>query len=130
MALLAENPDPSEAEIKKAMVRNLCRCGTYVRIEKAIAARPRKCAGPWRWCHECFTRTAVYAPNPFVRIDTSGTVTVISKHLEAGEGNYTGLATILAEELAPPWPRCGWRPRGRRAYLQQSVFRPDAGHGR
>lgn len=43
--------------------------------------------------------TAVYAPNPFVRIDASGTVTVISKHLEAGEGNSTGLATLLAEEL-------------------------------
>lgn len=36
VALLAENPDPSEAEIAKAMERNLCRCGTYVRIEKAI----------------------------------------------------------------------------------------------
>jgi aerobic-type carbon monoxide dehydrogenase small subunit (CoxS/CutS family) len=35
-ALLSENPEPSEAEIAKAMERNLCRCGTYVRIEKAI----------------------------------------------------------------------------------------------
>jgi isoquinoline 1-oxidoreductase alpha subunit len=35
-ALLARNPDPSDAEIDAAMAANLCRCGTYNRIRKAI----------------------------------------------------------------------------------------------
>ncbi len=35
-ALLQENPDPTEAEIKQALATNLCRCGTHTRIVKAI----------------------------------------------------------------------------------------------
>jgi isoquinoline 1-oxidoreductase alpha subunit len=35
-ALLAENPNPSEQEIMSAMDDNLCRCGTYPRIKRAI----------------------------------------------------------------------------------------------
>ena len=34
--LLAENPKPSDDDIDRAMRPNLCRCGTYVRIRKAI----------------------------------------------------------------------------------------------
>lgn len=34
-ALLAENPEPSEEEIHQAM-SNICRCGTYTRVRKAI----------------------------------------------------------------------------------------------
>jgi nicotinate dehydrogenase subunit A len=35
-ALLGRNPDPSEAEIKETLARNLCRCGTHVEIVRAI----------------------------------------------------------------------------------------------
>ena len=35
-ALLAANPRPSDADIDQAMSGNLCRCGTYQRIRKAI----------------------------------------------------------------------------------------------
>jgi isoquinoline 1-oxidoreductase subunit alpha len=35
-ALLAGNPDPTDAEIDAAMSRNLCRCGTYLRIRQGI----------------------------------------------------------------------------------------------
>lgn len=41
--------------------------------------------------------------NAFLRIGSDDTVTVISKHLEMGQGTYTGLATILAEELDADW---------------------------
>ncbi len=34
--LLRENPNPSDAEIDQAMAGNICRCGTYLRIRKAI----------------------------------------------------------------------------------------------
>ena len=44
-----------------------------------------------------------FAPNAFLRIGSDDSVTVISKHLEMGQGTYTGLATIVAEELDADW---------------------------
>jgi isoquinoline 1-oxidoreductase alpha subunit len=35
-ALLASDPDPTDAAIDEAMSGNICRCGTYVRIRQAI----------------------------------------------------------------------------------------------
>jgi isoquinoline 1-oxidoreductase alpha subunit len=35
-ALLARNAQPSDADIDAAMAGNLCRCGTYVRIRRAV----------------------------------------------------------------------------------------------
>src|SRR5688572_8050131 len=46
---------------------------------------------------------ATLAPNAFIRIGADGTVTVISKHIEMGQGAYTGLATLVAEELDADW---------------------------
>jgi len=40
---------------------------------------------------------------PFLRIAPDNTVTVISKHLEAGQGVWTGLPAIVAEELDASW---------------------------
>jgi len=45
----------------------------------------------------------VLAPNAFVRIAPDDSVTLISKHTEMGQGIYTGLATLLAEELDADW---------------------------
>ncbi|AQW31722.1 molybdopterin cofactor-binding domain-containing protein (plasmid) [Ralstonia syzygii subsp. celebesensis] len=44
-----------------------------------------------------------FEPNAFVRIGADNVVTVISKHIEMGQGTYTGLATIVAEELDAAW---------------------------
>jgi nicotinate dehydrogenase subunit A len=41
-ALLERNPDPREAEIAQALERNLCRCGTHVRIVRAIQRAARE----------------------------------------------------------------------------------------
>lgn len=39
----------------------------------------------------------------FVKIGTDDTVTVLSKHIEFGQGPFTGLATLVAEELDADW---------------------------
>jgi aerobic-type carbon monoxide dehydrogenase small subunit (CoxS/CutS family) len=39
-ALVAANPSPSQEEIRHGMAGNICRCGTYPKIEEAI--------GSWR----------------------------------------------------------------------------------
>ncbi|MBR7971500.1 xanthine dehydrogenase family protein molybdopterin-binding subunit [Burkholderia vietnamiensis] len=46
---------------------------------------------------------ADFAPNAFLRITPDGAVTVIAKHVEMGQGAYTGIATIVAEELDADW---------------------------
>ncbi len=48
---------------------------------------------------------AIFAPNAFVRIGSDDSVTVIAKHVEMGQGAYTGIATVLAEELDADWTR-------------------------
>ncbi|MEM8795905.1 MAG: (2Fe-2S)-binding protein [Pseudomonadota bacterium] len=39
--LLAQNPDPSREEIREHMSTNLCRCGTYARITRAVERAAR-----------------------------------------------------------------------------------------
>jgi isoquinoline 1-oxidoreductase beta subunit len=63
-------------------------CGPAEKTAKATAA-----GGP------------AFEPNAFLRIGPDGSVTVISKHLEMGQGSYTGLATIVAEELDADWSK-------------------------
>jgi aerobic-type carbon monoxide dehydrogenase small subunit (CoxS/CutS family) len=41
-AFLAKTPNPSEKEIETAMQGNICRCGTYTRIRKAVALAAKK----------------------------------------------------------------------------------------
>ena len=46
-ALLAANPNPSDADIDAAMAGNICRCGTYQRIREAVhkaAAQQKRAA--------------------------------------------------------------------------------------
>ena len=46
---------------------------------------------------------ASFAPNAFIRIGTDDLVTVMIKHIEFGQGPFTGLATLVAEELDADW---------------------------
>jgi isoquinoline 1-oxidoreductase beta subunit len=56
------------------------------------------------------TSAADFEPNAFVRIHPDNTITVIIKHLEMGQGTYTGLATVVAEELDAAWSQI--KPEG------------------
>jgi isoquinoline 1-oxidoreductase beta subunit len=46
---------------------------------------------------------ATFAPNAFIRIAADDSVTVLVKHIEFGQGPFTGLATLAAEELDADW---------------------------
>ena len=43
------------------------------------------------------------AINPFVKISGDGTLTVVLKHFEMGQGTTTGLTTLIAEEMDADW---------------------------
>ena len=44
-----------------------------------------------------------WQPNAFVRVGSDNSVTVIVKHLEMGQGTFTGLPTVVAEEMDAAW---------------------------
>src|SRR6185503_3765641 len=46
---------------------------------------------------------APFRPNAFVRVAPDSIVTIVCKHLEMGQGNTTGLATLVADELDADW---------------------------
>jgi len=46
---------------------------------------------------------AVFEPNQFVSIGADNLVTIVNKHHEMGQGNTTGLATLVADELDADW---------------------------
>jgi len=64
-------------------------------------------AGPARRATAAIAPLAgrTFAPNAFLRIGGDDSVTVIAKHVEMGQGAYTGIATIVAEELDADWSR-------------------------
>ena len=46
VALLERAPSPSRAQIREALSENMCRCGTYQRIEDAVALAAERNAAP------------------------------------------------------------------------------------
>jgi isoquinoline 1-oxidoreductase beta subunit len=63
-----------------------------------------------------------FEPNAFLRIGADNSVTVMSKHLEMGQGTYTGLATIWPKNSMPTGSRSRRRRAGRCQALQQPTF--------
>ena len=61
--------------------------GTHVKLPNARAS----------------TLALQWDPQAFIHIGADSSVTVVSKHTEMGQGIYTGLATIVAEELDAAW---------------------------
>ena len=157
-ALLAANPAPSDADIDAAMAGNLCRCGTYPRIRKAIhraaqllapgrrhlkvpSARSRRArsaqarsseapadTGRRDFCRRTAAarrglvlaltlpalrasrRAASRGPgtargaapaelNAWLKIGADDSITVLVDRSEMGQGVYTALPMLLAEEL-------------------------------
>jgi isoquinoline 1-oxidoreductase beta subunit len=46
-----------------------------------------------------------FAPNAFIRIDATGKTTLVMPQVEMGQGIYTAIAAILAEELDADWSK-------------------------
>jgi CO/xanthine dehydrogenase Mo-binding subunit len=111
-ALLARNPQPSDAEIRAALAPHLCRCGVYERILRAV----RRAAGlpvasptyrveegetPATEQTEALPRPLVETPDldAWVRIHADGTVTLFTGKVELGQDLRTSIAMIGADEL-------------------------------
>lgn len=63
--------------------------------------------------------TGIFAPNAFLRIGSDGSVTVIVNKSEMGQGVYTSLPMLIAEEL-----ECDWQ----QVRVQASPVAPEYNH--
>lgn len=112
--LLNRTRYPSDDEIKQALNGNLCRCGVYERVRRAIKLRIGRLAEAAMY--EVVTPppvalepapTATLPPalqetpelDAWLCIETDGTVTVFTGKAEIGQGIKTALAQLAAEEL-------------------------------
>lgn len=69
------------------------------------------------------SKVEVGAFGPFIKIAPDGAVTVLSKHIEFGQGSHAGLAAIVAEELDADWSRVRveFAPANAKLYSNGSV---------
>ncbi len=121
-ALLARNPKPTDADIDAGMSHNICRCGTYQRIRKAIhrasemmaqgddpgGAGPALAASSRRCTFESEAASGsgeAVELNAFVRIGADEVITISVNHSEMGQGVYTSLPMLVAEELECDWTK-------------------------
>jgi isoquinoline 1-oxidoreductase beta subunit len=65
--------------------------GTYLRFGKSVAYA------------QTVPAADAFAPNAFISISPSGTISIIAPNSEMGQGIKTGLPMIVAEELDVPW---------------------------
>ena len=100
------NGEPINSARRKFLITSICSgtgltLGIYLTgCSKEEETAPR--AGPDIDGGRAVARSE-FEPNAFVRISPDNTVTVTIKHLEMGQGTYTGLATLVAEELDAAW---------------------------
>ena len=74
--------------------------------------------------------STIFVPNAFVRIGTDNVVTVIVKHIEFVQGPFTGLSTLVAEELDADWSQMRAEHAPANATLYNNlVFGPVQGTG-
>jgi isoquinoline 1-oxidoreductase beta subunit len=71
-----------------------------------------------------------FAPNAFVRVGADHSVTVLIKHIEFGQGPFTGLSTLVAEEMDADWAQMRAEHAPANAQLYNNLqFGPMQGTG-
>jgi isoquinoline 1-oxidoreductase beta subunit len=111
VALLEKNPNPTDADIDGAMSGNLCRCGTYQRIRQAIhlaaeaISKGKKIDGGRISKAAAAQSVPSFTLNPYLRIGTDGRMVIVVGKSEMGQGVYSSLPMLVAEELEVDWSR-------------------------
>jgi isoquinoline 1-oxidoreductase beta subunit len=92
---------PLESPGRRNFLKAIGIAGAGLTIGISLSDRARAAAGTATVASA--TAGGVFAPNAFVRINPDNSINVVIKHLEMGQGTYTGLATLVAEELDADW---------------------------
>ncbi len=126
VALLAKDPDPDDATIRRSLAGNLCRCGGYPRILRAVRAAAQS---PSAQTDDSTVRaeqiepaasstwTVVLPPlgrdgrsgwgwstpgGARLTLDSSGLVRAYTGKVDGGQGNRVSLTRMVAAELSVP----------------------------
>lgn len=113
VALLARNPRPTPEEVRAALAWHVCRCGVHERAVRAVLrASGQVVSRVYRVqiAPELSTpgkpSRALPAPlkeyscvDSWIRVDDEETITVFTGKIEFGQGIWTAIAGIAAEEL-------------------------------
>jgi CO/xanthine dehydrogenase Mo-binding subunit len=111
-ALLDQHPQPTDAQIRTALNRHLCRCGAYERVRRAVLRASGQELGadkPYEQRDEALPSvSAVPLPSPlsrtpdldaWIRFNADETITVFTGKVELGQDLRTSVAMIAADEL-------------------------------
>ena len=90
--------EPETVRIENVSRRELLKGGAALTLALYLPAVPAVAGAP-----AAVPSAPPFEPNAFLRIGADDSVTIISKHLEMGQGVYTGLATLVADELDADW---------------------------
>ncbi|HXX86745.1 MAG TPA: xanthine dehydrogenase family protein molybdopterin-binding subunit [Casimicrobiaceae bacterium] len=106
--------------------RDFLKAGAGLTLGVIFAPRAlAQAAGPGRAGGEVVAKAAL-EPNAFVRIGVDNTVTVVVKHIEMGQGTFTGLPTLVAEELDADWSQIRVEPAPADAKRYNNLFWGEA----
>jgi len=106
--------------------RNFLKAGAGLTLGVIIAPKAlAQAAGPGRAGGEVVAQAAL-EPNAFVRVSADNTVTVVVKHIEMGQGTFTGLPTLVAEELDADWSQIRVEPAPADAKRYNNLFWGEA----
>ena len=86
---------------RRVFLKSTTAAGAGLTLALYFGEAAAQASGPGRTAGAAASGT--FAPNAFLRIGKDNTVTVVVKHLEMGQGTYTGLPTLIAEELDAAW---------------------------
>jgi isoquinoline 1-oxidoreductase beta subunit len=102
--------------------RDFLKAGAGLTLGVILAPRVfAQAAGPGRAGGEVVAKSAL-EPNAFVRVGADNTVTVVVKHIEMGQGTFTGLPTLVAEELDADWAQIRVEPAPADAKRYNNLF--------
>jgi isoquinoline 1-oxidoreductase subunit beta len=85
-------------EIARARVGGLSRRG-FIKVSAAAGGGLLLSIGLPAFTGEAAAATGVFAPDAFIRIDADGKVTMVMPQVEMGQGTYTSIPMLIAEEL-------------------------------
>ncbi len=95
-------PAPATASIdRRVFLKATAAAGAGLTLGIWTGAAAAQASGPGKTVGSAATST--FEPNAFLTIGRDNVVTVVVKHLEMGQGTYTGLPTLIAEELDAAW---------------------------
>lgn len=133
-ALLNRSPQPTDEQIGAALAHNLCRCGVYDRVRRAIHRAAGQPLPPVprevRAYEPCDAPASGGLPSPLVGapdvddwlcLNADETVTVFSGKVELGQDLRTAVAMIAADELDVALARL-------RVVLGDTARTPDEGY--